>query len=52
MLDNKDVTDLFGSRKKITAWMDAVEEATNPHFSRVTSPLLKVLHDIDVTRVK
>ena len=35
------IAELLDPRPKVIKWLDAVQEATSPHFSSVTEPLLK-----------
>lgn len=41
LLDKDNVSELLGPRTKVRKWLDAVEEATAPHFSEAHKVLLR-----------
>ena len=41
LLGKDAVADLLGTQPKVTKWLEAVQEATSPHFFSVSDILLK-----------
>lgn len=41
-LESSEQEELLGSKKRIKAWIDAVEDATNPQFNEVHSKLYRM----------
>jgi glutathione S-transferase len=48
--DAKTQEDILGSRAKIAAWMDAVENATNPHFEEVHKEIYAIAEKVEGSR--
>lgn len=41
---------MLGSRPKLAAWMEAVENATNPHFEEVHAEIYAIAEQLEGSR--
>lgn len=48
--DAKTQEDVLGSRPKLAAWMEAVENATNPHFEEVHAEIYAIAEQLEGSR--
>jgi len=50
VFDAKTQEDMLGSKPKIAAWMEAVENATNPHFEEVHAEIFAIAEQLKGSR--